>query len=106
MAKKYIPAEEFIEKLDIMITSAANANLREALKEWGKTIAVDAIPVELLKAEKTGCNMAICTDMGGSYDIRRRNAIENILDWYDSPDYREREARSGANIQRQAIKPM
>lgn len=91
MGKKYIPVDEFVEKLDILITSAANASLREALKEWGKTIAVEAIPIELLKAEKAGCNMAICTDMGGSYDYRRRNAIDNILDWYDSPDYLERE---------------
>ena len=40
MGKKYIQVDEFVEKLDILITSAANASLREALKEWGKTIAV------------------------------------------------------------------
>lgn len=46
MGKKYIPVDEFVEKLDILITSAANASLREALKEWGKTIAVEAISID------------------------------------------------------------
>lgn len=46
MTQKYIPVDEFINKLDIMLISASNAPLREALKEWGKTIAVEAMPVD------------------------------------------------------------
>lgn len=46
MANKYISTDYFVEKLDEMLASAESANFREALKEWGKTVSIEAIPLE------------------------------------------------------------
>lgn len=62
------------------------------------SITKDMIPVEVLKAELTGCQFAIQCDMGNRYDYERIRAIKNILQWIDSPSYQERLSQCGFEV--------
>lgn len=50
-----------------------------------KYVIKDVILIKVLKAELSGCRLAIQCDMGSTYDYKRISAIENILQWIDSP---------------------
>lgn len=56
------------------------------------------IPVEALKQELAGCQLAVQCDMGGHYDYERIRAIKNILDWINSPSYLTRLAHCGFEV--------
>ena len=48
------------------------------------------IPIKVIESEISGLNFAIGCDQGGAYYIRLRNALQEVLDWYHSPNYKKR----------------
>lgn len=56
---------------------------------------VKYIPVEVLRQELIGCQLAIQCDQGSTYEYDRIRAIKNILDWINSPSYLTRLAHCG-----------
>lgn len=48
------------------------------------------IPVKVLKAEVDGINFADQCDQASSHDFRLRNALREVLQWIETPAYRER----------------
>ena len=55
---------------------------------------VDAIPIAVMKRMISGINAADQCDQAGRYDYELRNALKTVLNWYDSPLYKECERRT------------
>ena len=51
---------------------------------------MNKIPIEVIKAEINGINLANQCDMATSNDLRFKNALNMVLDWYNSPSYQDR----------------
>ena len=57
----------------------------------------NAIPIKVLKDELLGLRAEYQCDMGGMYAMQKIRAIENILGWFGTPDYKRRLGHSGFN---------
>ena len=57
----------------------------------------NAIPIKVLKDELLGLRAEYQCDMGGMYAMQKIKAIENVLDWFGTPDYKRRLGHSGFN---------
>ena len=57
----------------------------------------NAIPIKVLKDELLGLRAEYQCDMGGFYTAEKIRAIENVLDWFETPDYKRRLGHSGFN---------
>lgn len=77
----------------VLGTSAAC--VQKDKNEVFKMDKVKYIPVEALKQELAGCQLAIQCDQGSTYEYDRIRAIKNILDWINSPSYLTRLAHCG-----------
>ena len=55
----------------------------------------NAIPIKVLKDELLGLRAEYQCDMGGMYAMQKIKAIENVLDWFGTPDYKRRLGHSG-----------
>ena len=55
---------------------------------------VDAIPIAVIKREIAGIYAADQCDQAVRYDYELRNALQTVLEWYDSPLYKETERRT------------
>ena len=50
---------------------------------------VEAIPVSVMEREISGICAADQCDQAGRYDFQLRHALEIVLEWYNSPRYKE-----------------
>lgn len=50
----------------------------------------ESIRIDVLKAEKYGCDAADQCDQGTVYDRKLSDAIKTVLEWYTSPAYKMR----------------
>ena len=57
----------------------------------------NAIPIKVLKDELLGLRAEYQCDMGVFYTAEKIRAIENILGWFGTPDYKRRLGHSGFN---------
>ena len=57
----------------------------------------NAIPIKVLEDELLGLRAEYQCDMGGMYAMQKIKAIENVLDWFGTPDYKRRLGHSGFN---------
>ena len=57
----------------------------------------NAIPIKVLKDELLGLRAEYQCDMGGFCTVEKIRAIENILGWFETPDYKRRLCHSGFN---------
>lgn len=72
----------------------------------GKTMDLNlenAIPINVLKDELYGLRAEYQCDIGGMYAIQKIKAIENVLNWFETPDYQRRLGHSGFKKESKAI---
>lgn len=55
---------------------------------------VEAIPISVIKRAVAGISAADQCDQAAASDLRLRNALETVLNWYGTPIYKEYEERT------------
>ena len=99
---KYTPTKELISRDSIVkameyVTDDTTCPLHisaEIHQNLEMEPAVEAIPIAVIRRAISGINAADSCDQTGQYERELRSALEIVLKWYDSPNYKEYKERT------------
>ncbi len=92
---RLIDADEIVSKLKNKMINPQTVFINTVLLGLiDKAPTVDAIPVAVIKRAISGISLADQCDQAGRYELELRAALERVLKWYGSPEYKEHERRT------------